>query len=310
MMMETQFHAPVLLEESVEYLITDPGGKYLDATIGFGGHSEVFLKKLNGSAKLIGIDKDIDAFKHIKSKFGEDPRVTVFNTSFRNIDLVSKIEFIEKFDGIFADLGVSSYQLDESGSGFTYRQQTELDLRMNKEEGITAKTVVNEFDEKQLADIIYKYGEEKNSRKIARVICREREKEKIETTTRLKEILESITPKPYQFKTLSRVFQALRIYVNNELDELKEFLEKSVDLLNKGGRIVIISYHSLEDRIVKEIFKYENADCICPPGTPVCICDKTQRLKLLTRKPVTPSETEILKNRRSRSAKLRAAEAL
>lgn len=306
--MNNLIHQPVLLNESIEYLITDLNGIYLDATIGFGGHSEQFLNKLNDKAKLVGMDKDVNAYQYCKENFENDKRVLLYKTGFKDINLVSKIEFIEKFDGIFADLGVSSFQLDESGSGFTYREEAELDLRMNKEEGIPAHEILNTFDAKEIADILFKFGEEKNSRKLARIFLDGRAKKKITTTTHLKEIIEKSVPPPYVFKTLSRVFQALRIYVNDELDELKEFLEKSVDLLNEGGRIVILSYHSLEDRIVKEHFKYESLDCVCPPGTPVCICGKEQRVKILTRKPVTPSETEIKQNRRARSAKLRAAE--
>lgn len=301
-------HQPVLLNESIEQLITNPNGIYLDATIGFGGHSKEFLKKLSKSAKLVGIDKDDNAFQYCKKIFANDKRVLLYKTGFKNIDLISKIEFIDKFDGIFADLGVSSFQLDESDSGFTYREESLLDLRMNKEEGIPAYKVLNNLDEKEIADILFHYGEEKNSKKLARLIKDEVSKKKITTTTHLKELIERATPQPYVFKTLSRVFQALRIYVNNELDELKEFLEKSIDLLNPGGRIVIISYHSLEDRIVKEQFKYESLDCICPPGTPVCICDKEKRVNIITKKPVVPSEKEIKENRRARSAKLRVAE--
>ena len=301
-------HQPVLLNESLENLITDPNGIYLDATIGFGGHSKEFLQKLNNKAKLLGIDKDDNAYQSCKELFKDDKRVLLYKTGFKNIDLISKIEFIEKFDGIFADLGVSSFQLDESDSGFTYREEAILDLRMSKEEGIPAHKVLNEFEEKEIANILFHFGEEKNSRKLARLIKAERAKKKITTTTQLKELIESSTPQPYVFKTLSRVFQALRIYVNNELDELKEFLEKSIDLLNPGGRIVILSYHSLEDRIVKEQFKYQSLDCICPPGTPVCICGKEKRVNIITKKPITPSEVEIKSNRRARSAKLRAAE--
>jgi 16S rRNA (cytosine1402-N4)-methyltransferase len=301
-------HQPVLLNESIDYLITDLNGSYLDATIGFGGHSKEFLKRLNADAKLVGIDKDDNAYKACKETFKEDKRVSLFKTGFKNIGLISKIEFIEKFDGIFADLGVSSFQLDESDSGFTYREEATLDLRMSKEDGIPAYEVLNTFEEKEIADILYHFGEEKNSRKLARLILNERAKKKITTTTHLKELIESSTPQPFVFKTLSRVFQALRIYVNNELDELKEFLEKSIDLLNPGGRIVILSYHSLEDRIVKEQFKFESLDCICPPEIPVCICDKEKRVNIITRKPVTPSDQEIKENRRARSAKLRVAE--
>jgi len=306
--MDKIFHHPVLLKESIDYLITDQNGIYLDATIGFGGHSKKFLEKLNKPAKLIGIDKDDNAFQYCKKEFQNDKRVVLYKTGFKNIDIISKIEFIDKFDGIFADLGVSSFQLDESDSGFTYREEATLDLRMNKDEGIPAYKILNEFEEKEIANILFHYGEEKNSRKLARLIKDERSKKKFTTTTHLKNLIESFTPQPYVFKTLSRVFQALRIYVNNELDELKEFLEKSINLLNPGGRIVIISYHSLEDRIVKEQFKYENLDCICPPKTPVCICGKEKRIEIITKKPVVPSAAEIKDNRRSRSAKLRVAE--
>ncbi len=306
--MNNQIHQPVLLNESIEHVITDKNGIYLDATIGFGGHSTEFLKRLDNKAKLIGVDKDDNAFQFCKKKFDDDSRVLLYKTGFKNIDLISKIEFIDKFDGIFADLGVSSFQLDESDSGFTYREESVLDLRMNKEDGIPAHKILNTFDEKEIADILYKFGEEKNSRKLARLIVDERAKKKITTTTHLKDLIENSVPQPYRFKTLSRVFQALRIYVNNELDELTEFLQKSIDLLNQGGRIVIISYHSLEDRIVKEQFKYESLDCVCPPGTPVCICGKEKRVEILTKKPVTPSDKEISENRRARSAKLRAAE--
>lgn len=301
-------HQPVLLNESIDHLITDLNGTYLDATIGFGGHSKMFLNKLSSKAKLIGIDKDDVAFKTCKEMFAEDKRVLLYKTGFTKIDLISKIEFIDKFNGIFADLGVSSFQLDESDSGFTYREEAILDLRMNKEEGIPAHKILNEFEEKEIANILFHYGEEKNSRKLARLIKDERTKKKITTTTHLKQLIESTTPQPFVFKTLSRVFQALRIYVNNELDELKEFLQKSFDLLTPGGRIVIISYHSLEDRIVKEQFKYESLDCICPPGIPICICGKEKRINILTRKPVTPTANEIKENRRARSAKLRVAE--
>lgn len=306
--MSKLLHQPVLLNKSIDYLITDPNGIYLDATIGFGGHSNEFLKKMKKKAKLVGVDKDDNAFQFCKKKFNSDKRVLLYKTSFKNIDLISKIEFIEKFNGIFADLGVSSFQLDESDSGFTYREESILDLRMNKDEGIPAYKILNEFDEDEIANILFRFGEERNSRKIARLIKDEVSKKKITTTTHLKKLIEDFTPQPYVFKTLSRVFQALRIYVNNELDELKEFLEKSVDLLKPEGRIVILSYHSLEDRIVKEHFKYESLDCTCPPGTPVCVCDKEKRVNIITKKPVTPSEEEIQKNRRARSAKLRAAE--
>jgi 16S rRNA (cytosine1402-N4)-methyltransferase len=301
-------HSPVLLNESLEYLITDKSGVYFDGTLGFGGHSGEILSKLNNDARLISTDVDQDAFKFSKEKFETDDRIKIYNFNFMQIDIISKIESISNYNGIFADLGVSSFQLDNPDSGFTYRMEAKLDLRMDKSKVVTASDIVNSFSEEELADIIYKFGEEKNSRHIARKIIDRRKTKKIESTTDLSELISSITPFKYRIKTLSRVFQALRIYVNDELEALKTFLTKSGDLLNNGGRIVILTYHSLEDRIVKESFKYEALDCICPKDFPVCKCDKESRLRILTRKPITPSEEELQNNIRARSAKLRAAE--
>jgi len=301
-------HSPVLLNESLEYLITNKSGVYFDGTLGFGGHSEGILHNLNNDARLISTDVDEDAFKFSKEKFKTEERIKIYNFNFMKIDIISKIESISGYNGILVDLGVSSFQLDNPKSGFTYRTDAKLDLRMDKSKVITASDIVNSFSEEELADIFYKYGEEKNSRRIAKKIEETRKIKKIESTTDLNEIISSITPFKYRVKTLSRVFQALRIYVNDELGALKDFLTKSVDLLLKGGRIVVLSYHSLEDRIVKETFKYEALDCICPKDYPVCKCDKESRLKILTKKPLTPSEKEIGNNIRARSAKLRAAE--
>lgn len=301
-------HIPVLLNESLSFLITDKSGIYFDGTLGFGGHSQAILDLITKDGILISTDVDEKAFKFSKDKFKNENRIRIYNFNFNQIDIIAKIESIKFFDGIFVDLGVSSFQLDDSEEGFTYRKEAKLDLRMDKSKIITAADIINSLDEKDLADIFFKYGEEKNSRKIAREICDKRKLKKIETTFDLKTIIERITPARFQTKTLSRIFQALRIYINDELSVLKNFLEKSVGLLKKGGRIVVISYHSLEDRIVKETFKYETLDCICPPDFPVCKCDKEQRLKILTKKPVVPSLKEIENNVRSRSAKLRAAE--
>ena len=306
--MTNNHHTPVLLKESLEFLMANKNGVYFDATLGFGGHSEAILNSLNSSGKLISTDVDIDAFKFSKDKFSEDNRIKIFNFNFSQIDIIAKIESIKYFDGIFADLGVSSFQLDNPLSGFTYRNEAKLDLRMDKTKVVTAAEIINSFSEEEIANIIYQYGEEKKSRQIAKRITESRKSKRIETTLELANIIEEITPFKYRIKTLSRVFQALRIYVNDELEILKTFLTKSVDLLAVGGRIVILSYHSLEDRIVKELFKYETLDCICPKDYPVCQCDKEQRLKILTKKPVIPSLFEIENNFRSRSAKLRAAE--
>jgi 16S rRNA (cytosine1402-N4)-methyltransferase len=303
-----EYHIPVLLKESIDYLITEKDGIYFDATLGFGGHSEEILKRTGKESLLVSTDVDNKAFNFTKNKFMEEKRIKIYNFNFNQIDIISKIESIGSYNGIIADLGVSSYQIDDAEAGFTYRKESKLDLRMDKKKVISANDVVNSFSEEDLQKIFYDYGEEKNSRRIAREIVKRRTVKKIETTKDLSNIISELTPPKYLTKTLSRVFQALRIYVNEELSNLKLFIEKSVSLLKESGRLVIISYHSLEDRIVKESFKYEELDCICPKDFPVCRCNKDQRLRILTRKPLTPSLEEIKFNRRARSAKMRAAE--
>ena len=304
----TVYHRPVLFDKSLEFLVTDINGIYFDGTLGFGGHSSGILNSLSPDGLLVSTDVDQDAFSFSQKKFSEDKRIKLYNMNFSQIDIIAKIESIQFFTGIFADLGVSSFQLDTAESGFSYRRNAQLDLRMDKSKVINAADVVNSYSEEDLANIIFQYGEEKNSRKIAKVICELRREKKIQTTIDLSNIITEITPQRYHTKTLSRVFQALRIYVNDELNTLKLFLKKSIDLLKPEGRIVILSYHSLEDRIVKEAFKYETLDCICPPGSPICNCEKVPRLKIITKKPVVPDNKEIEDNFRSRSAKLRAAE--
>jgi len=300
-------HTPVLLNESIDYLVTKKNGIYFDGTAGFGGHSEKILEKINSNGKLIATDKDPKAFEYCKEKFSKDKRFSIYRTSFTDIDSISKIEFIDGFDGILADLGVSSFQLDSVEAGFTFREDATLDLRMDIEKGITASDLLNKFSQEEITKILFEYGEEKNARTITQKIINFRTIEKFSRTSQLKKIIEQITPQRFHTKTLSRVFQALRIFVNNELEELKIFLDKSVTLLKPGSRLVVLSYHSLEDRIVKEKIRYESLDCICPPGTPICICKKEQRLKKIT-KALVPNELEININRRARSAKMRVAE--
>lgn len=301
-------HIPVLLDESLEYLVGNRSGIYFDATAGFAGHTQGILNLLNDDGQVICTDVDESAFAFSQKKFASDPRVKIYNYNFEKVDLIAKIESIKFFDGVFADLGVSSFQLDSPESGFTYRQNAKLDLRLDKSLTVNASNILNTFSEEEIAKILYKYGEEKNSRKIAKKICERRNNKKIESTLELHKIVSEVTAPNYLMKTLSRVFQALRIYVNDELNVLKNFIQKSVDLLKMGGRIVILSYHSLEDRIVKDTFKYEALNCICPKDYPVCKCDKESRLKIITKKPILPSREEILQNPRARSAKLRAAE--
>lgn len=305
--METH-HIPVLLNESIKYLIGDKDGVYFDATLGFGGHTAGFLRELSNNATLVASEVDLEAYNYSREKFAAESRVKINRANFRQIDLISKIGFIEGYDGIFADLGVSSFQLDNPQSGFTYRQESPLDLRLDKSHDLTASDIINGFSEEELADIFYHYGEEKNSRRIARLIVEKRRASKISTTLGLSSIIEEVTPQHFLAKTLSRVFQALRIYINDELGALKEFLDKSVALLKPNGRIVVLTYHSLEDKIVKDFFRYESLECVCPSGFPVCQCQKEKRLEVLTRKAVLPDTKEIDMNRRARSAKLRAAE--
>ncbi len=303
-----QFHSPVLLKESVEYLITEKNGAYFDGTFGFGGHSRRFLQELDEEALLIGTDLDQIVFTRSQEEFSTDSRVRLYNFNFTKIGIATKLEQIDGFSGIFADLGVSSYQLDAEEEGFSYRVKAPLDLRMSKAEGKPASWLLNNLEARELARIFREYGEEIQSSFIANLIVKYRQVKPFKTTTDLAELLESVTPQKYLFKRLSRVFQALRIEVNGELDSLKEFLKESVTLLKPGGRLVILTYHSLEDRIVKEFFKEEEKGCICPPHFPVCVCNKISTLKILTKKPVSPSAAEVATNRRARSGKLRAAE--
>ena len=301
-------HTPVLLEESLDYLITDKAGVYFEGTLGFGGHTEEILKRLNENAVLVSTDVDRTAFDHCKKLFDVESRIRLYNFNYSLIDVIAKIESIKFFDGVFVDLGVSSFQIDNASAGFTYSADAPLDMRMDKNLKLTAYDVINHFDEDKIAKIIYEYGEERNSRKIARQIVSARRIKKIESTGELKKLILEITSERYQVKTLSRVFQALRIHVNNELEFLTQFLNNSLKVLKNGGRLVLISYHSLEDRIVKEFFKYEQLSCVCPKEVPVCICEKEPRLKIITKKPILPSEVEVGINRRARSAKLRVAE--
>ena len=296
-----------MINECSEFLITNNEGTYFEGTVGFGGHTENFLNVLNKNAKLVGTELDNKAFNFVKEKFAGDSRLKLYKANFVEIDRISKIEFIENYDGIFIDLGVSSYQFDSKEAGFTYREESKLDLRIDKTKMITAADIVNSFSEEDLTKIFFEYGEEKESRKIARIIIDKRSVKKFSTTLDLASAIQEIIPVYRSNKVLSRIFQALRIYINDELGVLKNFLSKAVILLKKHGNIVVLTYHSLEDRIVKEFFKYESLTCICPPNFPVCVCDKEQRLKTLTKKPVIASEEEIKNNRRSRSAKLRVA---
>jgi len=304
----SEHHIPVMLKESLDLLITDQSGVYFDATLGFGGHSSQILKRLNSEGRLVAADVDTDAFSFSQNKFAEKSGISLYNFNYSLIDVIAKIESIQYFDGVLADLGVSSFQLDNPESGFTYRNDAALDLRMDKNKKVTAADILNTFNEEDIANIIYEFGEEKNSRKIARSILDKRTLRKIETTGQLVSIINDLVPEIFRRKTLSRVFQALRIYVNDELGNLRLFLENSLKVLKTGGRIVVITYHSLEDRIVKDFFKNETLVNLSPKEDPLGLVKLQSKLKLINKKPIVPTENEIRDNYRARSAKLRAAE--
>ena len=308
----TQFaHVPVMPREVIEGLAIKPDGIYLDCTLGGGGHSELILKKLT-TGRLIAIDKDEEALAFAKQRLAEHAdKVTFVHSDFKRADEVLDELNIDNIDGVLMDLGVSSYQLDAAERGFSYRFDAPLDMRMDKTQFLTAFNVVNEYNEMDIADILFRYGEERYARKIAANIIRYRADNTIRTTGQLAEIVEKSYPPKERFKggnPCKRTFQAIRIEVNGELRELDEIIGKLAERLNKGGRICVITFHSLEDRIVKREFQYLEAKCICPPKQPVCTCNKVQTVKIITKKPVVASEEELAVNSRAQSAKLRVAE--
>jgi 16S rRNA (cytosine1402-N4)-methyltransferase len=306
------YHIPVLLEETLRLLDPRPGKTYIDATLGGGGHAEDILKRIKGKGTLIGIDRDEDAIEEAGGRLKEfGTTVKLVRENFANIKKILNDLNIKKANGIIFDLGVSSHQLDEANRGFSMQKEGPLDMRMDVSRGISAKEAVNSFPAEELSEIISEFGEERNARRIAKFIVNERREAPISTTLELKETinkaLKGLPPKII-FDATTRVFQAFRIYVNDELNNLTQAIKDSIDVLSAGGRLIVISYHSLEDRIVKKIFKEEATDCICPARQPVCTCSHEKRIKILTKKPVVPDESEISANPRSRSAKLRAAE--
>ena len=293
----------------IEYLITDKSGIYIDATLGGGGHSERILEELNEGGRLLGIDRDEDSLKISQKRlrrFGK--KVSFFQQSYSQIPELLKNLNLDKIDGILFDLGFSSYQLDDPERGFSYSSKGPLDMRFDQNESKKAEEVVNEYPVEKLSQIFKEYGEERFSKRIAQAIVQNRRVKRIETTQALKDIVRSILKTRYDLKTLSRIFQALRIEVNQELSELKKGLEGGIEALGSSGRICAISYHSLEDRLVKNKFYELSKGCNCSPDFPVCVCGGKKTLQVLTRKPLIPEKEEIRENPRARSAKLRAAE--
>jgi 16S rRNA (cytosine1402-N4)-methyltransferase len=288
-----------------------PGGVYVDCTVGGGGHFLKILEAVGDNGIVVGIDRDENAISAVKNKIGERHNIILVHENFRNIKKIMRGLGFEKANGILYDLGVSSYQLDEKERGFTYKEDAPLDMRMDKNQKLRAEDLVNDLPERELAQIIKEYGEERWAARISNFIVKYRMKERIKTTGQLVEIIKKAIPAgarrtgPHPAK---RTFQALRIAVNGELESLRQSLYDAVDILISGGRLCIISFHSLEDRIVKQTFNYFSSECICPPGLPVCRCNKKKLLEVVTKKPITPEKNEIEDNPRSRSAKLRAAQ--
>jgi 16S rRNA (cytosine1402-N4)-methyltransferase len=303
------YHTPVLLAETLQFLSPHPTGIYVDATVGSGGHAEAILNQLSDGGKLIGLDADSDAIEFAANRLKQfGARVTLVQGNFRTMKSILRELEVDSIDGLLFDLGVSSHQLDEVGRGFSFRGDERLDMRMDKRQKLDAWTVINHYPEESLAEIFWKYGEERLSRRIAARITRYRAKRPIETTGALAEIVRSVVGMKFVTKSLARVFQAIRIEVNQELQNLEAGLHEGIDLLRAGGRLVVLSYHSLEDRIVKTILKEEASGFSGPRDSLLPQAVKAARLKILTKKPLVPSREETLANPRARSARLRAAE--
>ena len=305
-------HKSVLLEETIEGLDIKPDGIYVDGTLGGGGHSYEIAKKLSKKGHLYGIDQDEAAIEAAGERLKEyKDRVTIIRDNYENAVSDLKQSGVTGVDGIILDLGVSSYQLDTVERGFSYKYDTALDMRMDLRQPLSAKEIVNDYSQADLARIIRDYGEDKFANNIAKHIVAARQKKPIETTYELNDIIKAAIPAKMRAEgghPSKRTFQAIRIECNRELDVLKNSLEEMIRFLNPGGRICIITFHSLEDRIVKSMFKKQENPCTCPPGFPVCTCGKTSLGKVITRKPILPSDEEHEVNSRSKSAKLRIFE--
>jgi 16S rRNA (cytosine1402-N4)-methyltransferase len=303
-------HISVLRDETINSLNIKPDGIYVDGTLGGGGHSEEILKRLT-TGKLIGIDQDPDALKAAGERLKEYKNFISVKGNFRDIKNILNNLGISKVDGVLLDIGVSSFQLDSADRGFSYHSEAPLDMRMSKS-GLSAEDVVNDYSKEELSNIFFKYGEEKFSRKIAEAIVNQREIKRITNTLQLADIISSAVPAKSRRDghPARKVFQAIRIEVNNELSALEEGIDGAFDLLNKDGILSIITFHSLEDRIVKEKFRDFATGCTCPKDFPVCICGKTPKGELVTRKGIKPTEKEIKENKRSRSATLRSIKKL
>lgn len=307
-------HKSVLLEETIDNLNIKPDGIYVDGTLGGAGHSEQIVKRLGEGGRLIGIDQDEDAIAAASKRlepYGD--KVTIVRDNYQNFRRILDELNIQKVDGILLDLGVSSYQLDNADRGFTYRVDAPLDMRMDNRQTKTAKDIVNDYSEAELFRILKDYGEERYAKSIAYHICKYRENKVIETTEELNDIIRGSIPakaRNGQGHPSKQTFQAIRIELNRELDVLRDSIDGMITSLNPGGRLCIITFHSLEDRIVKLAFRKNENPCICPPNFPVCTCGRKPLGKVITRKPIIPGERELEENSRSKSSKLRVFEAI
>lgn len=300
-------HISVLADEVIENLNIKEDGIYVDLTLGKGGHSRLILESLSDKGRLIGFDQDEDALNAAKENLKDFSNVSFIKSNFEKFEEVLKDIEIEKIDGALMDIGVSSYQIDNGDRGFSYMHDGPLDMRMDTTNELTAEKIVNEYPKDELVRVFSEYGEERFSKTIARKIVEVRKNQRIDTTFKLRELIQK-NVRSNEAHPEKRVFQALRIEVNRELEVLENTLEQVVDHLNIGGRLCVISFHSLEDRIVKNKFRGLEKDCICPPGLPVCVCDHKAKVKLVNKKPITASAKELKENSRSKSAKLRVCQ--
>ena len=310
-MIDNSPHVPVMIDEVCKHLLDKKDGIYLDGTVGFGGHSLKILEYINKNGYLIGLDLDPYALeysnKHLSVHLNS---FSLHHANYKEFPEIINSLGIEKLNGMLFDLGTSSYQVDSKHRGFTYMKESDLDMRFNSDRGITAKDFLNSIDEKMLADIIYFNSGEKKSRRIAHSILNYVKKGEMLTTLDLRKSIEDVVGQKYLIKSLSRVFQSIRIHVNNELDSLKNLLSISLDYLSPEGKIIFITFHSIEDRMIKTFFKSSSKSCVCPKEIPVCQCDISPKLEIVTRKAIIPSNYEISVNRRSRSAKMRVGKGL
>ena len=303
------YHIPVLYYEALDNLVINPDGIYIDCTLGGGSHSEGILERLSDKGLLISIDQDTNAIEYSKKrleKFGS--KWKVFKGNFENIDTIAYMAGVDKVDGILMDIGVSSKQLDDPERGFSYRYDVKLDMRMNIEQKISAYDVVNTYSEEQLSKIIFEYGEERHARKIAKLIVEERKSFPIEKTSDLIALIKRAYPERSSKHPAKKTFQAIRIEVNRELEVLENAISKAVELLKVGGRLAIITFHSLEDRIVKNKFKDLATACKCPKDIPICVCGGVKKFEIITKKPIIPVDDELKNNNRAHSSKLRILE--